>query len=89
MLTLNEIKEITGAWLPDDGIEYIEEFSIETLDIEGDDEIGYYKEVSYNKFIKIHDRVDTTVYLAEDELSAIRISHYHRRGQKYGIVIYN
>ena len=72
-----------------DNIQTYQELSKDNLDITGDNEIGYYKEINENYHILSNDRVDNMVYIVDQpEIYAISITHYHRRGQMYAVKIY-
>jgi len=71
-------------------VQTFEELKKEDLDISGDNEIGYYKEVSENCYILSNDRVDSMVYIVgRPDIYAVKIIHYHRRGQMYSVIVYN
>jgi hypothetical protein len=84
------------SYLPEDifkpdvnSVQTYQELSKENLDISGDNEIGYYKEINENYHILSNDRVDSMVYIIDKpEIYAIQIVHYHRRGQMYGVKVY-
>ncbi len=72
-----------------ENVQTYEEFKKEDFDVTGDSEIGYYKEINENYHILTNDRVDVMAHIINrPEIFAIKILHYHRRGQMYGVKVY-
>lgn len=59
------------------------------LDIIGNDEIGYYKEITENNYVLVGEKSDTVVHvLNQPEIYALKIVHYHKRGDVYTMEVF-